>query len=166
MRPRFVVGSFVAAAIVTQPALVEAQQVPADVQAYLTYMQKADTPAVQATTMMQTQSQLAAQDPSLIFDDAWKVKTAVALAAMQTAGQQMQSYAPVPADAQDLDDAMVALGKDLVASANDYAQGVDNLDGALLTKAAREVRAATAEWDQANAALHAMADSYGIDLTQ
>lgn len=104
-----------------------------------------------------TQSQAASENPYLIINDEWKITTAVYLAAMQVAGDNVRALDPparfVPVHADLLE---AAEHYDLVAQY--YAEGVDDLDSTKLQLATAEMQLGSAAIQRATTKLQALSE--------
>lgn len=99
--------------------------------------------AGQAMGGLAQQSSQASQNPRVLADDTWKLKTGVALAFMKNAGQEMQTYpGQVAPDVRRLDEIMKGLGADLVYVADEFAAGLDQGNVARINNAATRMNAA------------------------
>lgn len=102
--------------------------VASDVNAYLQWVGTRLLTAAEGLTALGEQSELASQRPTLISNDAWKTKTAMALVQIRSAGEQLQEYPEaVPPAAQKLNGMVKELGVDLVYITVEYAAGIDQV---------------------------------------
>ena len=76
-------------------------------------------------------------NPTIYLNHDWRLKMAVSLYAMKAAGQRLQTYEPVPPELKQLDDLIVAIGKDLVFISDEVVAGLDSLDAGRVSGPAR-----------------------------
>lgn len=101
-----------------------------------------------ALSSMQQLSVQAGDQPGLIRDDRWRGLVVLSLASMRAAGAEIQRYDPIPPRFAALDETMVDLGKELIHTADEYAAGIDDLDGARIQNATRSLARAKALMEQ------------------
>ena len=151
-------------ALTPTPTPVTAPQVPRDVQAYFIYMARPMVVIEKGLNTITEKSREAGLKPTVIFTDSWRLDVAVTLAGLQRAGAQIQQYQPVPRGLETVDRLTTALGKDVVAFADDYAAGVDTLSTTRLNAAVAHLQSANAIAERANTELKRVALQYGISL--
>ena len=126
-------------AIATPPLALSAED-----RAYLTAMRSTVERAQQALIQFATQEALAKDNPSLLSDMRWRQDTAATLLLLEQTGQDLQHHSPVPPDLAVLNEECIALGKDLVALATDYAKGIDESSLSRAAAAVDDQRSANA----------------------
>jgi hypothetical protein len=141
-------------------------RVSPEMQAYLVYMYPRVVQIQSGLATIGTQSDRAVANPALIFTDAWRLNTGVALAALKLAGNDIQKYEPVPREFNHLDGLFVDCGKELVLFVNEYAAGVDTLNVARLNSAVAHLESASTRVRQAGAELTNVAQQYDVPLDQ
>jgi hypothetical protein len=114
--------------------------IPADVRAALeawaSYMAPKIQLAGQALAGLGQQSAAAGHNPALVSDGDWRFNTAMALAMLKTAGEEMQKYAgAIPADLRPVHSGVLATGEDLERTVDEFALGVDRHSAALIRRA-------------------------------
>jgi hypothetical protein len=137
---------------------------PADVTTYLRYMQPKLATIGQSMVALSEQSSQASRSPLVVFSTDWRLKTATALALLKVEGDEIQKYEPVPAELKPLDNLMVQLGKDLNYAADEYAAGVDKVDGNRIRNAAARIETATSRVSQIKAELLKLSTRYNVPI--
>lgn len=149
-----------AAPIVTATFLPTAAPTPAtkpsgpspEARAYMAWASPKIQVAGQAMGGLAQQSTQASQNPRVLADDTWKIKTGVALGFMKNAGQEIQSYpGQVSPDVRHLDEIMKGLGGDLVYVADEFAAGLDQGNVAKINNAAARMSSANQKMKEGTA---------------
>lgn len=126
--------------------------VSVEARAYLDWALPKIEVASQAMRGLAMQSEQASQNPRLLADNGWRVKTGVALGFLKTTGQELQVYpGKVTPELSRLDDLMKGLGRDLVFVADEFAGGLDQGNVARINAASTRMNAATQKMQEATA---------------
>lgn len=115
----------------------------------------------EATTTLGEQSTKAGEDITVILDDAWKLKTAVALAQFQMTASALRDREDVPPEAADLHAMLLELADEVDAIATNYAEGVDNLDAGKLAEASAGMSRVTEMSTVIGVEVDRLTDEYG-----
>lgn len=135
--------------------------IPAETSAYMDYMGPKLQSVSRAMSLLSTQSSAASQNIALIRDSDWQLTTLAALAVLKSEGQNIQTYDPVPSDAKDLDVFIVAMGKDLIYIAEQYATGIDRINATNIGNAVDRMGIANAKAVQATGLIRDISAQYG-----
>jgi hypothetical protein len=99
-----------------------------ETRAYLDWLTPKAQLAAESLRAIGTQSDQLAQNPVLLSDEGWKVRTATAVEILRFTGQELQAYPlPVPQAALELDGMNKEIGRDLVYVAGEYSASIDQL---------------------------------------
>lgn len=110
------------------PPLRTADEPSPETVAYLEWLRPKAQLAVESLRAIGTQTDQVAQNPVLLGDDGWKVRTATAVEILRFTGQEIQAYpGRVPQAALKLDGMNKEIGQDLVYIATEYSASVDQL---------------------------------------
>jgi hypothetical protein len=91
----------------------------------------------------------------LLADNDWRIKTAVAIAMMQTTGKEMQAYPDkVPPNAMRLDGIVKDLGRDLVYIADEFTAGLDQGKPERINNVTRRMAGISAKTQAASAEIN------------
>jgi hypothetical protein len=124
--------------------------------AYLNFMQPKMSAVRTLLSTISRQASMAGSNPPLMLGASWRIKTGAALGIMKALGDEIQKYEPVPDGAERLDAIMVALGKDLVYAADEYAAGLDTVNPRRLDNAVQRMNTMHARLPQAVAEVKAL----------
>jgi hypothetical protein len=141
--------------------------IPADVraaiEAWASYMAPKIQLAGQALAGLGEQSAAAANKPALVSDRDWRFDTAVVLALLKTAGEEMQKYAgAIPAELQPVHSSVIATGEDLERTVDEFALGVDRHSVALIRRAAERLDTVTTRISTTLQDLQVLQKRYGF----
>lgn len=108
------------------------------------------------------QSSAAGQNPRLLTDNTWRLKTGVALAFMKTSGEDLQKYpGTVTPELRRLDQIMKGLGGDLVYVADEFAAGLDQGNVTRINNATARMNAATQKMKDGTAEIQRLNEGGG-----
>jgi hypothetical protein len=99
-----------------------------EVRAYLDWLRPHADLAELALAGLAAQHHQVVQDRGVFRDQDWLLPTRAALANLATAGNALQLNGRVPAGVKDLDALVVAIGEELVALSDAYAEGLARVD--------------------------------------
>lgn len=134
---------------------------PAEITSYMEYMAPKMAVIAESVGRLGDLSSRVANNPSLLFDQNWRVQTATVLFLLKVSGQEIPKYQPVPAELRTLDNLLVSVGRDLVYIVDQYTLGVDNLSSANINNATRRMQSMTATLQRAQNELNAISRRYG-----
>jgi hypothetical protein len=107
-----------------------------EAQAYLDWLLPKTQPASQSLQGLSTQSEQLSQNPRLLTDNNWILRTGVAVAFMESTGKEMQTYlGPIPDNVKRLDTIVKDMGRDLAYVAAEYTAGIDQRSVARINNA-------------------------------
>jgi outer membrane biosynthesis protein TonB len=107
-----------------------------DAQAYLDWLLPKTQLAGQSLQGLSTQSEQLSQNPRLLTDNNWILRTGVAVAVMESTGKEMQTYSgPIPDNVKRLDTIVKDMGRDLAYVAAEYTAGIDQRSVARINNA-------------------------------
>jgi hypothetical protein len=144
----------------TPPPTRNGGAIPADIRAYVEYMQGKTTLAGQALELLGTLSTQASRNPALLRDPEWLFRVASALAIMKATGEEMQQYSPVPPDLMAIDDQFVLMGNDLIYIVDQYGRGIDDFDARSLGNAGARMDVLESRLQPTRNQLEAVLDNY------
>jgi len=128
-----------------------------EAQAYLDWLLPKTQLASQSLQGLSTQSEQLSQNPRLLTDNNWILRTGVAVAVMESTGKDMQTYSgPIPDNVKRLDTIVKDMGRDLVYVAAEYTAGIDQRSAARINNATARMNGIPPKTREATAEIQAL----------
>lgn len=137
-------------------------EIPAEVREYANFVADVSDGITSGLRQITDTAREAGQRPSLIFDNAWRIRTAAGIAALRVSADQIRNYGPVHPDVEDIHTLMLSIADDLQYVADEYAAGIDQVAVQRINNAVSRMNAMNSKAREVTRKVNELAAKYGM----